>query len=303
MRYRGLDLNLLYTLNSLLETRSVGRVADQLGLSQSAISAALKRLRDHFGDELLVLDGRRMHPTAFAEQLAQPIRDYLTAADAVIEASRTFDPAGSRRSFRIIASDYVVMALLANVSRRLAKLAPGVRLDFASPGLATSQQFLQGKIDLCISPREYLSPDHPTEPLYQDEFVLAGWRENPLFAGALSRDAFVAAEHVVVTIGSDRALTFADRQLSSRIDRRIVGEAQSFASVAWMLFGTQRVAVMHRRLATALAQDLPLAYAPLPFEFPPMVEMAQCYRTRASDAGLRWLIDIMRETAEGDQRN
>lgn len=298
MRYKGLNLNLLHALDVLMETRNVSRAAERLGLTQSALSAALAQLRDYFGDPLLVSDGRRMCPTVFAEQLRNELGRFLDATDAVLLTSRVFDPASTRRVFRVIASDYVVAAVLAPLTEALSVIAPNIRLDFIPPDEGASESMRIGEMDLLISPREFLLPDSPTEDLFEEEIVVAGWSGNPVFERAIDFDAFLSAGHVAVAIGRHREVTFADKHLLALGHvRTIECVASSFTTVPWLLRGTLRLAMMHRRLAQVMAEYLPLAYAPLPFSFPVMMETAQYHRTRTSDQGLRWLIGAIRIVA------
>lgn len=299
MRYKGLDLNLLHALDVLLELRNVSRAAERLGLSQSALSAALARLRAYFGDDLLVLEGRRMHPTAFAEQLGAHLRTYIEVTDTLLSISRTFDPATAERIFRVIASDYVVTAILARLAERLAKMAPGVRLNYVSPDEHSVDRIARGDMDIIISPQTYLSTALPMEELYTETFVVAGWNKNPVFERPLTIEVMLAASHVAVEIGSHRATTFADHHMQQLYkERRIAATVSSFTVVPWMLVGTERLTIMHERLARAMATYLPIAYAPIPIDFPVMTEMVQYHRTRTSDAGIRWLISQIQQEAE-----
>lgn len=299
MRYKGLNLNLLHALDVLMETRNVSRAAERLNLTQSALSAALGQLRDYFGDPLLVSDGRRMFPTVFAEQLHAELANFLNATDAVLQTSRGFDPATTRRLFRVVASDYIVAAVLAPLVGALSAAAPNIRLDFIPPDDGAREALRIGELDLMISPQEFMQSDHPTEQLFEEEIVVAGWAENPVFDRPLDIDAFLSAGHVAVAIGPHREMTFADKHISSLgHQRRIESIASSFTTVPWLLRGTQRLAMMHLRLARVMAAYLPIRYAPLPFHFPTMREMAQYHRTRLSDPGIRWLIDAIRITAD-----
>ncbi|WP_081996319.1 LysR family transcriptional regulator [Croceibacterium mercuriale] len=299
MRYKGLNLNLLHALDVLMETRNVSRAAERLGLTQSALSAALAQLRQYFGDQLLVSDGRRMCPTVFAEQLQNELGRFLDATDAVLLTSRVFDPASTRRVFRVIASDYIVAAILAPLTEALSVFAPNIRLEFISPDEAASESLRIGELDLLISPREFMLPDSPTEDLFEEEIVVAGWSGNPAFAEGIDFDAFLSSGHVAVAIGRHRQVTFADKHLLALGHvRKIECVASSFTTVPWLLRGTQRLAMMHRRLAQVMAGYLPLAYSPLPFAFPAMRETAQYHRTRTSDQGLHWLIGAIRIVAE-----
>jgi LysR family nod box-dependent transcriptional activator len=298
VRYKGLNLNLLHALDVLMETRNVSRAAERLGLTQSALSAALAQLRDYFGDQLLVSDGRRMCPTVFAEQLRSELGQFLDATNSVIQTSRVFDPASTRRVFRVIASDYVIAAVLAPLTEALSVIAPNIRLDFVQPNESASESLRIGEMDLLISPREFMLPDSPTIDLFDEEIVVAGWSGNRLFDQPVSLEAFFSAGHVAVEIGRRREATFADKHLLD-LDhtRRIECVASSFTTVPWLLRGTQRMAMMHRRLAVTMSKYLPIAYSPLPFPFPVMQEAAQFHRTRSSDQGLHWLINAIREAA------
>ena len=106
MRFHGLDLNLLVALDALLTHQKVTRAAEQLNLSQSALSGALARLREHFDDELVVPIGRRMEPTPLARTLAEPLHEILLKTKSLVTATPTFDPQTSNRRISIIASDY-----------------------------------------------------------------------------------------------------------------------------------------------------------------------------------------------------
>lgn len=302
MRYKGLNLNLLHALDVLMETRNVSRAAERLGLTQSALSAALAQLRDYFGDQLLVSDGRRMCPTVFAEQLRGQLGQFLDATNAVIQTSRVFDPGSTRRVFRVIASDYVVAAVLAPLTEALSLIAPNIRLDFVQPNESASESLRIGEMDLLISPREFMLPDSPTIDLFEEEIVIAGWSGNPLFDRPVSLEAFFSAGHVAVEIGRRREATFADKHLLDLgHTRRIECVASSFTTVPWLLRGTHRMAMMHRRLAVTMSKYLPIAYSPLPFAFPLMQETAQFHRTRSSDQGLHWLINAIREAAQSSE--
>ncbi len=129
MHFHKLDLNLLVALDTLLEEKSVSRAADRLNLSQSAMSSALSRLRDYFGDELLIPVGRRMEPTALALSLASPVRDILQRIRTTVQTRPSFDPGTAQRRFRIMTSDYLIEVLLAEAVRELAVIAPVIQLQ------------------------------------------------------------------------------------------------------------------------------------------------------------------------------
>jgi len=295
MRFKGLDLNLLMVFDVLLEVRSVSKAAERLNLSQPAASAALARLRSYFGDEILVLHGKRMYPTAYAESLLPQVQECLQGVEALIAISTRFDPLVSHRTFKLLASDYITAAVLAPLIRRLTTIAPNVRVEIILPDAQAEAHLEQGRIDMMITPADFISDDHPAELLLEEQHVIAGWKDNPIFGRAITEEDIFACGHVAVRMGSTRTATFGDKQLEVLGKRRRVDvTAASFTMVPWLLIETPRLALMHRRLAKVMAAYFPIAYAEIPFEFPVMREMMQFHRTRASDGALRWLRDELR---------
>lgn len=298
MRFKGLDLNLLAALDILIEERSVSRAADRLHMSQPAMSAALRRLRDYFNDPILASHGKKMIPTPHALRLRGMVSELLTAVEQMISVSTRFDPATSRRRFRIGTSDYLSIVVFTKLVPRLQVVAPNITLELVQPSDRMAAALDQGDLDLVISPAEHTAPDHPTELLFEERHVVAGWSGNPAFATPMTEEVFFAAGHVVVEIGRLRPTSFAETLLRDHGKQRTIEVmVSSFAVAPEMLINTNRLAVMHERLAQAYSSRLPLSYAELPFDFPVMREMLQYHTTRADDPGLRWLISEIRNAS------
>ena len=298
MRFKGLDLNLLVVFEALMETCSVTRAAERLGLTQPATSAALRRLRSFFADEILVPVGKRMHPTPFAEMLLPQIQRSLQGVERAIATPSAFDPATYTRRFRIVASDYIMVAVLVPLAERLSKVAPNIQLEILQPADDSVVELERGKVDLLITPEPYLARHHPSELLFEEAQVVVGWTGNPIFKTGITEDAFYEAGHVTVAFGSARTSAFADRHLEHRgRSRRIEVIAGSFASAPWFLQGSMRLAVLHERLVRAMIPRFDLVFAPMPFEFPRMREMVQHHEARAGDDSLWWLLEQMRQIA------
>lgn len=298
MRFKGLDLNLLVAFHELMEARSVSRAAAKLNLSQPAMSAALGRLRDYFDDELLVSQGKRMFPTAYAESLVPLVQDALRRIDVLITISTSFEPATTQRVFRMIASDYITAAVIAPLSRRLARIAPGIRIEVVLPSDNSSDLIAQGKFDLLITPEEFINAEQPAELLFEERHVIVGWNQNKLLAGELGLEELLRAGHVGVQMGNQRTNAFADNVMEKLGHaRRLEVTASSFTMVPWLLIETERLALMHERLARSMAGMFPLAIAPIPFPFPLMREMMQFNRARANDDGLLWLREELRRAS------
>ena len=298
MRFKGFDLNLLATLDVLLETRSVSRTAEKLHLSQPAVSAALNRIREYFNDDILVTRSKKMYPTALADTLHPRIRQTLRGIDGLLTASSSFDPEEAQRTFRIVGSDYITAAILVPLVTRLAEIAPGIRIEIMAPESDSFQLLEDGKIDLILVPDIYVIPDHPTELLVEEKHVVVGWKRNPLFKKKITSEIFFAQGHVAVLISRERALAFGDRELQ-RIgsSRRIEVAVPSFTMVPWLVQGTDRLAIMHERLFRQMSETFPIVSAPLPFNFPTMREMMQYHQARSDDEGLTWLRQKLLEIA------
>jgi len=298
VRLKGLDLNLLIALDVLLEERNVTRAARRLHLSQPAASAALGRLRNFFQDELLVLHGKRLMPTSFAENLLPELKRLTRQIDDLVSMSTEFEPTQSERLFRFMASDYMVTVLMTRVLEILADQAPGVRLDMRLPEDSVYQSFERGEIDLMLIPEEFILPGHPAMLLFEDPHVVVAWKDNPVFKTKISTARFFDAAHVAVTLGPKRDPSFTERNLDKLgHQRRIDVYAPHFSAVPWLLLNTHRIAVMQQRLAKKFTEVLPLKMAPLPFEFPVMRIMAQYHSARETDQGLKWFIQLLKTCA------
>ena len=288
MRLDNFDLNLLVAFDTLLHERNVTRAAARLNVTQSAMSASLKRLRESFQDEILAQHGRRMVPTPFALSLQPEIGEKISELRALIARKGRFNPESSDRHFKIAGSDYITTVLLNPLLNALASEAPSIKFDFDLPSPASQQRLANGELDLMLAPKAFSIPGHPSQCIFTERHVAVAWSENPLTRSTLSRDSFVEAGHVGVSIAG--RFTFAEDWLHQHgIERRIEVRAPSFIQAPFLVPGTMRLCVMHERLAKVMAEHLPLKVLELPFDLPPMEEMMQYHSTREADLGLLWL--------------
>src|SRR5205814_427143 len=167
----NLDLNLLVSLDALLQERSVSRAAVRLGLSQPSLSASLARLRRHFGDDLLDRVGNRYELTPLAAQLTEQTTSAMAAVARVFASEPDFDPATSEREFTVLISDYAI-TVLGPALAALLQQAPHVRLrlhQIASPAVDDAAQVLRD-VDAMVVPHGFLS-DLPSQQLFTDQWV------------------------------------------------------------------------------------------------------------------------------------
>lgn len=298
MRFKRLDLNLLVALDALLAEQSVSAAAERMCLSQPAMSGALSRLRDYFQDDLLVLSGRRMVLTPRATELVGPVRAALVQIDTTISAPAAFDPAACNRRFVLEASDYISQVLIAGVARQLTMLAPDVSIEIMPHRVSSESGLESGEIDLVISPDIYASPNHPTEFLFEEDHVVVGWDQNPRLRDGFAVDDFCSLGHVAVRFEKGRHTAFAESHISEHMGmRRIEVTVPTYAVVPHYLVGTQRIALLQRRLAVAFCDAYPLASVGVPFAIPPLRELMQHHRIRCGDQALAWLRGLIRDIA------
>ena len=290
MRLDNFDLNLLVALHALLEECNVTRAAERLHLSQPAMSAALRRLRLAFNDDILVAHGKTMVPTSHAQSLAPIVAQALVSMQSLVSSSTVFDPKTSQRLFRIATSDYLSTVLIAPMLASLQTDAPSVRLEITAVNADSLSMLERGMVDFMLTPEQFLSPSHPKQLLFEERHVVVGWKDNPVFSGPMTENAYYSCGHVAVEIAGRPS--FAEERLKAGGDRRRIElVASSFTMVPWMLPGTGRLAIMHERLANVMLPILPLAVARLPFAMAPMREMIQFHSARTSDGGLQWMLE------------
>jgi len=296
MRLNNFDLNLLIALNVLLEEQSVTRAAERMNLTQSAMSAALSRLRVALNDDVLVSHGRKMIATPHARALAPQVADAILRLRALVAGATAFDPATSDRRFEIAASDYITTVLLAPLLPALRRDAPQIQLATYLPTRDSAALLGDGKLDFLLTPEQFLNSEHPREFLFAERHVVVGWSGNPVLAGQLTEEAYYSCGHVVVQITGTGS--FIEEHLRASQDkRRVALVAPSFSIVPWLLPGTTHLALMHERLARVFEPLLPITIAEPPFPLPPMREMIQYHSARTGDQGLQWLLNRILDAA------
>ncbi len=292
MRFERLDLNLLVALDALLAERSVSLAAERIFLSQSATSSALGRLRDYFGDELLVVKGRQMMLTARAEELVEPVRAVLEQIRTTISIAPPFDPATCDRTIRIMASDYMTEVLLSRVFTGVADEAPNLRFEIQPMTEGPVDSLERGFVDLLLTVDFGMTADHPSQILFDDDYVVIGCVNNPAMLGTMTKELYFELGHVTSRFGKARIPAFDDWFMRrQKQQRRIEIVAPSFLSIPGLVAGSRRIATIHRRLAKRIADNVPLVIRELPLSMPPIREGAQWHLSNNNDAAIRWFVE------------
>lgn len=299
MRFNKLDLNQLVVLDALLSTRSVGKSAERLFLSQPATSCALARLREYFEDELLVSVGKANALSPLGTSLIKPVRDVLLQIQTITRARPSFDPTTSTRKFTIESSDYVINVFLSEVIRRASTLAPMMEFDLRSISPQTPENLENGDAEILIIPHYALVQGHPSEQLFEDGFSCLVCANGALKnKDKLTEEEYFDASHISVEWGGGRRITFDARMLSTGTKhRRQSVIAPSFSLVPELLVGTNMIATLPHRLAAKIVKQFPLKLIPCPVNIPSITENVQWHKFRDTDPSVVWLRQLFHETA------
>lgn len=299
MRFNKLDLNLLVALDVLLKERSVTQAAQQLNLSTSAMSNSLSKLREYFNDDLLVSIGRKMEITPRGQMLHDAVRSVLLTIDSTLAAEPAFDPRSSDRTFRILCSDYTLLLLAPALLGLAAKAGCTARFFFMAQSGTPYKDLERGEADLLIIPTGFMSPDHPHEALFQEDFVCMVWRHSKLAQGVLDLERYVNAEHAVMQHSTNMRMDAFEGWFLKRygVTRRIAASTFSFITIPALVVGTEMVATVHARVAARLASVWPLEIRPTPIAFDKMEQSVQWHKFRTSDPALVWLRGMLAEAA------
>jgi DNA-binding transcriptional LysR family regulator len=297
MRFNKLDLNLLVALDVLLKERSVTRAAQELNLSTSAMSNSLSRLREYFNDDLLVPIGRKLEITPRGQVLHDAVRSVLLTIDSTIAAEPAFEPQTSDRSFKILASDYTQLVLAPSLLPLAAKVGCTARFSFVAQSGTPYKELERGEADLLIIPTGFMSPDHPHEALYHEDFVCMVWRDSKLAQGELNLERYANAEHVVMQHSANTRMDAFEGWFLKRygVTRRIAVSTYCFTTLPALVVGTEMVATVHARVAARLVKAWPLEIRPTPIPFDKMEQSVQWHKFRTSDPALVWLRGMLSE--------
>lgn len=308
MRYFGLDLNLLAVLDALYAEQHVTRAAKRLNLTQSAVSAALGRLREHFADPLFVLVGGRMLPTALMQGVYPSVTGVLAQAREIACASVRFDPQESRRRFRIMASDYVIAVLMPMLKQRLSREAPGLDLVFSTLALERSAEpcgvvaealELRG-FDLVIIPRGHCCSTHSQEPLFSDDFTVIACAHNKCVESVMSQEQYLAMPHVVREISPKLVASMEAEYLDSLgLSRRVAVAVDQFSLIPEFVSGSDCISTLHKRLAKHFAARFELKLLTPPLAFPVTRQVMQWHPYQDADPALQWLRQQLHHVVAG----
>jgi len=300
MNIGRVDLNLLVYLDVLLRERNVTRAADQLGLSQPAMSNGLRRLRDLFDDPLLVRTSEGMTPTERAEELRPVVRSLLATVDKAVQPRTDFDAKSARRVFRIMASDYAESTLMPRILLKLRESAPGITLDIMTPSDVSFQDVEQGKVDMAINRFDALPQSFHQKVIWQDGFSCLIGAQSPLLRD-FTLESYLQAQHVWVSktgMGVGVGVNPDDVQRLGWVDealnrqgkkRRITMFTRHYQAAMLLAEQTDLIVTLPSKAAVLQRNNPRVVVKPPPFEIPPIDLKMAWSPLLHNDPAHRWM--------------
>jgi DNA-binding transcriptional LysR family regulator len=303
MNLEAFDLNLLLAFEALIEERHVTRAARRIGLSQPAMSNALARLRRTLDDPVLVRTATGMRPTPKAEALAEPVRSALAQLRSALGGPGQFVPHESRKTMRLLTTDYGELLVLGPVLARLGREAPGIHIRsrrsrrmFRPP----AEQELAEEYDLALGfcpDAVSLDASLRSECLWRDRVVCIARRNHPAIRGRLSLAEYGEAGHVS-TFYKSGGPGVLDAMLEQQgLKRRLVASVPHFTTLPFLVASSDLIATVPERLASRFRSQLRLQVLPAPLPIAPLAFTMLWHKRRDRDPEHAWLRSQVLEAA------
>ena len=310
MNISKIDLNLLVYLDVLLREKNVTKAADQLGITQPAMSNSLRRLRDLFNDPLLIRTSHGMNPTERAEELQPKIRHILSKIEYAVQPVSDFELDKSDRVFRIMASDYAESTIIPSLLNAIRDVAPNIRLDVLTPSDVSFQDVEKGKVDMAINRFNHLPQSFHQITVWRDNFTCLMSPENPALEN-FDLESYLAAQHVWVSktgmgvgVGMNpddlQQLGWVDEALAD-IDRerKIKVFTRHYQVAALLAEQPDLIATLPRQAALMHANEDKLVMKPPPFPIVP-IELKMAWSPLLHhNPGHTWLRRLIVEVGQG----
>lgn len=294
----ALDANLLVALDALLQESNVTSAARRVGVTQSAMSQTLARLRHQFDDPILVKQGRYMVPTEFGLRIKARLRAAVAELEAVVADRPGFEEATATNRFVIACVDYLSLVLFPSIARSVATRAP--RIDLAVHALdavSIAPELQAGTVHLYVGVLGRMERALETQPLFLERLRVVVRKDHPLREDPVDLETFATAPHLLVSPRREAGSIVTRALAEAGYTRRVAVEVPYFALVPTLLEGSDLVATLPERLAEqfADAHDLEVLESPLPL---PDVEIGMAWHpVFSADPAQRWLRSLVAEVA------
>lgn len=290
----ALNLNLLPALDALLRERNVSAAARRVGVSQSAMSHSLAKLRVALGDPLLVAAGRRMATTPRAESLARSLPPLLSALHAALVQPESFEPERTSRTFRVATFDLFEFTILPDLLVYLQEHAPGVRLHLDRIDERVGQRLIDGEVDLVLGGGNMVMPSSVMRrTIYRDPFACIVRADHPKVRSRLTLKRYLELDHVLISV-EGRADGIVDRALQvQNKSRHVALRLPHFSTAALSIQRTDMVCTLARSVAERAAELYGVRVLRPPIELTPATAIAWWPRQHQEDEAHQWFRSLL----------
>lgn len=291
------DLNLLVVFDAVARTRSVTAAADRLALSQPAVSHALRRLRVMLGDPLFVRGRHGLTLTARAEDCIGEIDTILAAVGRVL-GDNTFNPATTKRTFKVAASDYAIQTIVPHLARRLRQAAGGSKIEISSMDASVEEKLRNGRFDIAFVGEPLIDSAIMIRELFREQFTALVCATHPLARKAarskITLSEYLAFPHVTVSFGGSGRSPIDVALGALGKERHIAMVTPSFSTNLSSVRNTDLIVSLPSRLA-GIGQHFGLVTFKLPMAVPDFPYLMAWHMRTDSDPALMWLREVVGE--------
>lgn len=294
MSLRRLNLNMLYTLDAILNTSSLTEAAQLTHVSQPAISVALKKLKGQLNDDLIIyLNGKRVL-TPLAQGLRSRVRKLLIEVDETLNFQVTFDPQTSRKTFRLAASESLATMLLGRVVPKMLSEARDISVVVSTLNRTTHADLFETGVDLIISPEALVDHKFPSTELIKDRLSCMVWDEHPSIKSTISMEQYLDARHAAVSETSN--FNVVPQEIFSKM--RVSATTGRYGTLAELIIGTDLIATGSSWVLQYYASRFPVKVLKLPFATMETPIYVQWPSHLTNDPAHMWLMRYLNDFAE-----
>lgn len=288
-----MDIKLLAVFDEVYKTRSVSRAGDNLGLAQTSVSLALARLRRQFNDPLFVRTSEGMLPTPHAAALIQPLRQALELLRVATHQQVVFDPATSRRRFRVSMTDISHLQFLPALMRRVGKVAPEVHIEMLRITSQTPKLLESGESDLAVGFMPELEAGFYQQKLFDQHFACVVRKNHPRIEARMTTSIYKRERHVAITaVGSGHDQVEGELQRLG-IERRVALSLPTLPGLGNLLANTDLIATVPDRTAQMLVGIAQVKALQPPFSLPSFAIKQHWHERFQHDTANRWLRSVV----------
>ena len=294
MNLKETDLNLFIAFDVIYTEKNLTKAGQVLGITQPAVSNALSRLRELFGDDLFIRTSKGMIPTPVANQIIKDVRGALSLIQNTISETEKFDPSIAEMTFKISIGDSSEYRLLPLLIKELAEIAPKIKVEtYLTPRKDAPRELASGTIDFSIDPPVHSDPHLRHEKIYEEDYVMIVRKDHPILnLKEITIEDYLKLSHIHIS-NRKTGLGHVDMALYRLgLSRDISLRAQHFL-VAPYIVEQSDLAITTTK---GFAVDRDLAWRELPFEIEPLILHLYWHEAKDSDPSTKWMKDLMLKT-------